>query len=67
MSGQMHDLADIETLLENPLVMVSAIAFEDDSGTTGVNQSHAPKNKTSQVKQNSKPKYVPDALKHPST
>ena len=30
MSGQMHDLTDIESLLENPLVMVSAIAFEDE-------------------------------------
>jgi hypothetical protein len=61
----MHDLVDIETLLENPLVMVSAIAFEEGSGTTGANPSHAHKSKTPQVKQNSKPRYVPDALKHP--
>ena len=33
MSGQMNDLTDIERLLENPLVMVSALAFEDDASS----------------------------------
>ena len=32
MSGQMNDLGDIESMLDNPLVMVSAIPLEEESG-----------------------------------
>ena len=31
MSGQMNDLGDIESMLDNPLVMVSAIPLEEES------------------------------------
>lgn len=42
----MHDLHDIENLMENPLVMVQAIAFEDDASTVQAGM----KSKTPQVK-----------------
>ena len=70
MSGQMNDLDEIEAMLDNPLVMVSAIPSEDDSqqyGGGNSNQSVLNKSKTPQVKQmqSNKPRHVPDSLKHP--
>ena len=48
----MNDLEGIEAMLENPLVMVSAIPLDEDSQATSGGQSSSVlhKNKTPQVK-----------------
>lgn len=58
---QINDLSDIESILDNQLVMVSAIHLDDDQS------SASQKSKTPQHKNNSKPRNVPEALKHPTT
>ena len=58
---QINDLSDIESILENQLVMVYAIPQDDD-------QHHgASKSKTPGHKPANKPRHVPEALKHPTT
>ena len=49
----MNDLDEIEAMLDNPLVMVSAIPSEDDNQQVGgnANQSVLNKSKTPQIKQ----------------
>ena len=46
MSGQMNDLGDIESMLDNPLVMVSAIPLEEESSQHGGSSSAHHKSKT---------------------
>lgn len=73
MSGQMNDLEEIESMLDNPLIMVSAIPVDDDSQASGnasglssvLNKSKTPVVK--QVQNNNKPRHVPEALKHPTS
>mmetsp|Transcript_37670 Transcript_37670/g.49572 ORF Transcript_37670/g.49572 Transcript_37670/m.49572 type:complete len:175 (+) Transcript_37670:831-1355(+) len=57
---QINDLSDIESILENQLIMVAAIPLDD-------NQYGQSKSKTPVVKKVSKPRQVPEALKHPTT
>jgi len=58
----MSDLSDIESVLENQLVMVSTIPSDEDPSAS----SGQPKSKTPMLKQQSKPRNVPDALKNPT-
>ena len=51
MSGQMNDLEEIEAMLDNPLIMVSAIPLDEDSQAASGSQGGVQhKSKTPQVK-----------------
>ena len=72
----MGDLEEIEAMLDNPLLMVSAIPLEEESSQASGNgdarglSSVLHKSKTRQVKQgqnSNKPRHVPEALKHPTS
>lgn len=63
----MSDLRDIESVLENQLVMVSTIPSDEDQSASSGGHGQ-PKSKTPMVKSGtgSKPRNVPDALKNPT-
>ena len=69
MRGQISDSSEVDAILENPLIMVSAIPQEEPQIEESKQFRSKNKKKTEMIiqkKPRNMPKKVPDDLKHPS-